>query len=329
MHLSASCTLSGLQGLYSERIACIVTERVAFMLTLIKNMLPAVCEAIGLAVALLFGLLYATNSRAAQGPAKPSTQTTTAPLPAFDVASIKPGKSDMGSTLLFRLDGFTAKGMNLKSLIKEAYGLEDDQIIGAPGWVNTQAYDIEAKVDGADAAALRKLSDDQRKLMFQSLLRERFQLKGHLENKELPILALVIAKNGPKLKEAKPGDTYPDGLKGPDGKPGGHAGMLMWGNGRLTGQGISIASLVKPLTQQLGRTVLDQTGLTGKYDIELRWTTDNTSAPTPGPDSGLVAESSTPSIFTAIQEQLGLKLESHKAPVEVLVIDHVEAPSAN
>ncbi len=306
-----------------------MTERVAFTLAFVKNMLPAVCEVVGLAVALIFGLLYATDSRAAQSPAQSSTQKTATPLPAYDVASIKPGKSDMGTTLLFRLDGFTAKGMNLKSLIKEAYGVENDQILGAPNWLNTETYDIEAKVDGADATALGKLSDDQRKLMFQSFLRERFQLKVHWETKELSILALVVAKNGPKLQEAKPGDTYPDGIKGPDGKAEGHAGMMMWGNGRLTGQGISIAQIVQPLTQQLGRTVLDQTGLTGKYDVELRWTPDNTSTPTAGPDSGIAAESPTPSIFTAIQEQLGLKLESHKAPVEVLVIDHAEMASAN
>jgi len=306
-----------------------VAERVAFMLAFAKNMLPAVCEVVGLAVALIFGLLYATEGHAAQDPAQSSTQKTTAPLPAYDVASIKPGKSDMGTMLMFRLDGFSAKGMNLKSLIREAYGIENDQILGAPGWLTTQTYDIEAKVDGADATALGKLSEEQRKLMFQSFLRERFQLKAHLETKELSILALVIAKNGPKLHEAKPGDTYPDGIKGPDGKPEGHAGMMMWGNGRVTGQGISIAQIVQPLTQQLDRTVLDQTGLTGKYDVELRWTPDNTSASTTGPDTGIAAESPTPSIFTAIQEQLGLKLDSHKAPVEVLVIDHVEAPSAN
>jgi uncharacterized protein (TIGR03435 family) len=299
------------------------------MLAFVKSMLPAVCEVVGLAVALIFGLLYATESQAAQDPAQSSAQKTTTPAPEYDVASIKPGKSDMGSTLLFRLDGFTAKGMDLKSLIREAYGIENDQILGAPSWLSTQTYDIEAKVDGVDAATLGKLSDEQRKVMFQLFLGEHFQLKVHLESKELPILALVIAKNGPKLQEAKPGDTYPDGIKGPDGKPEGHAGMMMWGNGRLTGQGISIAQIVQPLTQQLGRTVLDQTGLTGKYDVELRWTPDNTSTGTTGPDSGLAAESPTPSIFTAIQEQLGLKLESHKAPVKVLVIDHVEAPSAN
>jgi uncharacterized protein (TIGR03435 family) len=301
-----------------------VTKRVALKLGLIGNILPILSGAMALAVPLGFGLVSATQSRA-----QTQAEDNAVKLPAYDVASIKPGKPGMSSTLLFRLDGLTASRMTLKSLIKEAYGIEDDQILGAPSWLNTQTYDIEAKVDGADTPALERLSEDQRKLMFQSFLKERFQLKVHRETKELPILALVIAKNGPKLQEAKPGDTYPDGIKGPDGKPAGHAGMMMWGNGRLTGQGISIASMVPPLTQQLGRTVLDKTGLTGRYDVELRWTPDNTSTPTSGPDSGTAAESPTPSIFTAIQEQLGLKLESRKAPVEVLVIDHVDAPAAN
>ncbi|HET6218193.1 MAG TPA: TIGR03435 family protein [Acidobacteriaceae bacterium] len=301
-----------------------MTEPVAFKLGFIGNILPILSGAIALAMPFGLGLVSAT-----QGRAQIQAEDIAVKLSMYDVASIKPGKSGMGSTLLFRLDGFTAKGMTLKALMREAYGIENDQILGAPNWLNTQTYDIEAKVDGADAAALERLSEDQRKLMFQSFLKDRFQLKVHRETKELPVLALVIAKNGPQLQEAKPGDTYPDGIKGPDGKPAGHAGMMMWGNGRLTGQGISIAAMVPPLTQQLGRTVLDKTGLTGRYDVELRWTPDNTSTPASGPDSGTAAESQTPSIFTAIQEQLGLKLESQKAPVEVLVIDHVAAPAAN
>ncbi len=301
-----------------------MTERVALKLSFIGNTLSILSGAMALAVPLGFGLVSATQSRA-----QTNAEDTAVKVPVYDVASIKPGKPGEGSMLLFRLDGLTANRMTLKALIREAYGIENDQILGAPTWLNTQSYDIEAKVDGADAAALERLSEDQRKLMFQSFLGERFQLKVHRETKELSILALVVAKNGPKLREAKPGDTYPEGIKGPDGKPGGHAGMMMWGNGRLTGQGISIASMVPPLTQQLGRTVLDKTGLTGRYDVELRWTPDDTSTPATGPDSGTAGESPTPSIFTALQEQLGLKLESRKAPVEVLVIDHVEAPAAN
>jgi uncharacterized protein (TIGR03435 family) len=270
-------------------------------------------------LSILSGMLAVTSSAAA-----PQTADLSAHPPSYDVASIKPAKPGDESTLLFRLGAFTVKGMTLKSLIKQAYGIEDDQISGAPKWVGSQTYDIEAKVDGADAATLEKLSEDQSKLMFQSFLRDRFQLKAHWETKELPVLALVVAKGGPKLQQAKPGDTYPDGIKGPDGKPEGHAGMMMWGRGRLTGQGIPIADMVPPLTQELGRIVQDKTGLTGKYDIELRWTTDDAV-----PDSRSASDSPGPSIFTAMQEQLGLKLESQKAPVEVLLIDHVEQPPPN
>jgi uncharacterized protein (TIGR03435 family) len=265
---------------------------------------------------------------AAQVVATPQTANPSAHLPAYDVASIKPGKSGNGSTLLYRLDGFTAAGLPLKFLIKEAYGIEEDQISGAPNWINSEAYDIEAKVDGADAAELERLSEAQRKLMLQSFLGDRFKLKIHWETKQLTVLALVIAKNGPKLQEAKPGDTYPNGIKGPDGKPEGHAGPMMWGRGRLTGQGIEIGSLAPPLTQQLGRIVEDKTGLKSKYDIELRWTDDATASMGP-PDGRPASDSSGPSIFTAIQEQLGLKLDSQRAPVDVLVIDHIERPSAN
>jgi uncharacterized protein (TIGR03435 family) len=264
---------------------------------------------------ILSGVLATVPSGAAAQIANP---------PTYDVASIKPSKASDETTLLFRPGAFSAKGMTLKSLLKEAYGIQDDQISGAPKWVSSQTYDIEAKVDGVDAATLEKLSDDQFKGMFRSFLRDRFQLKVHWETKELPVLALVVAKGGPKLQQAKPGDTYPDGIKGPDGKPAGHAGMLMWGRGRLTGQGIPIGNLVPPLTQELGRIVEDKTGLTGNYDIELRWTTDDAA-----PDSRSASDSPGPSLFTAMQEQLGLKLESQKAPVQVLLIDHVEQPAPN
>lgn len=226
--------------------------------------------------------------------------------------------------LLLQFGRLTAKGVTLRGLIEQAYGIEDDQILGAPKWVDSQNFDIEAKVDNADETTLKNLSPDQYKLMFQSFLKSRFQLKVHWETKDLPVLALVVAKGGSKLKPAKPGDTYPDGIKGPDGKPGGHAGLMRWGRGQLTGQGISIASLVPPMTRITGRIVQDKTGLTGTYDIELRWTEETDSAGGAGsPDSA------GPSIYTAIQEQLGLKFESQKEPVQVLLIDHVDQPSDN
>jgi uncharacterized protein (TIGR03435 family) len=172
--------------------------------------------------------------------------------------------------------------------------------------------------------------------MLQPLLADRFQLKVHTEVRDLPVLTLVIAKGGPKLHEAKPGDTYPNGLKDFNGQGGG-PGMMLMRPGQLTGQGLPLSSLARVLTQQLGSTVQDKTGLTGKYDLTLQWTPDRNGsampgAPEPGlqgPGSGGSTDASGPSIFSAIQEQLGLKLESQKGPVEVLVIDHVETPSEN
>jgi uncharacterized protein (TIGR03435 family) len=258
----------------------------------------------------------------------------TVDLPGFEVASVKPAKTGEGSTILLTADGVTATRVTVKFLIKQAYGLEDDEISGAPGWLDSETYDVVAKVGSSDLAALDKLDEKQRLRMLQPVLAERFQLKVHRAPKEIPVYALVIAKNGPKLHQAKPGDTYADGIKGPDGKPGGRPGMMMWSRGRLIAQGIPIASLLPPLTQQLERTVLDKTGLKGTYDITLQWTPEDDGPIVNGAEGGRqgstsAADSSGASIFTAIQEQLGLKLESQKGQVEGLVIDHVERPSGN
>jgi uncharacterized protein (TIGR03435 family) len=297
-----------------------VTKRVALEPNLRKNLSLILAGAMAAGMPIVFGQVNATP---------------TVDLPGFEVASVKPDKSGFGPTILLTADGLTATKVTVKFLIKQAYGVEDDEISGAPNWLDSDTYDVEAKVSSADLAALDKLDEKQRMRMLQPLLAERFQLKVHQEAKEIPVYALIIAKNGPKLHEAKPGDTYPDGIKGPDGKPGGRPGMMMWGRGRLVAQGIPIANLLPPLTQQLERTVLDKTGLKGTYDITLLWTPEDDRAPmVNGPDggrqgSGPATDFSGASIFTAIQEQLGLKLESRKAPVEVLVIDHIEAPSEN
>jgi uncharacterized protein (TIGR03435 family) len=176
---------------------------------------------------------------------------------------------------------------------------------------------------------LSKLDNNQRSLMLQNLLVERFRLGIHRETRDLPVYVLSIAKNGPKVQEAKSGDTYPDGFKGPDGKPVGHAGPMSWGNGRLIGQGIPLSQVAAALSQQLGRTVQDQTELKGNYDIKLEWTPDEPQRPQPGAGNAVATDSPSTSLFTAIQEQLGLKLESHKAPVDILVIDHAEPPPEN
>ena len=283
---------------------------------------------------MVFGLLNIPQVRAQ------STQTASVPLPSFEVASIKPNRSgELRISIGFQPGRFTTTGTTVKQLIALAYDVRDIQVSGGPSWIDSERYDIEAKEPDSVVEELPKLPSDQRgeqlHLLVQSLLADRFKLKLRHESKELPVYALVIAKNGPKLQESKPGDTYPNGMKGPDGR--GQAGMMRTGPGELTGQGLPTESLARLLSQQLGRTVLDQTGLKGNYDFTLKWTPDQSSAAVPvGPDAGKTGadtapspESSGPSIFAAIQEQLGLKLESRKGPVDNLVIDHVERPSEN
>jgi uncharacterized protein (TIGR03435 family) len=285
----------------------------------------------------VFGLLNTTLSRAQSQP-----QSTVDSKFVYEVASIKPNKPEgdaVRTRMMITPDSLSATGGTLQMLIESAYGIQDHQISGAPDWLQSERFDIEAKMDSAVADEIRKLDPDQRMAarqhMLQALLADRFKLTIHRETKELPVYALVVAKNGPKLQEAKPDATYPNGIKGPDGV--GRAGMMRMGMGELTAQGVPLANLLGSLSRQLGRKVVDKTGLTGKYDFMLHWTPDESQGPmfkgTDGGPQGSNAaappESSGPSIFTAIQEQLGLKLESQKGPVEMIVIDHVEKPSQN
>jgi len=169
--------------------------------------------------------------------------------------------------------------------------------------------------------------------MLQALLADRFKLTLHLENKDLQQYSLVVTQNRPKLQQSKPNDTYPNGLKGPDGLGGPGMMTMDIGNGRLTGQGLSMSTLADLLSRQLGSTVLDKTGLTGNYDFTLQWTPDANELAVVkarlGTDGLPPVEASGPTIFTALQEQLGLELKSQTGPVGILVIDHVETPPEN
>jgi uncharacterized protein (TIGR03435 family) len=252
----------------------------------------------------------------------PVTPAVAAP-PVFEVATVKLNKSgDSGSHSSLDNGRFTAKNTLLKSLIQyQAYRIPEAQVLGGPKWLNAERFDIEARIDSSVADQLRTLSRDQRKLqtqaMFQQLLADRFKLAVHWETRELPVYALVVAKNGPNLHRSKESD-----------------GSSHTSNGQFAGQGVTLGEIADTLTQELskelGRVILDKTGIDGRYDITLKWTPETgatamnsgTEGSAPPPDSGA-------SIFTAIQEQLGLKLESTKGPVQVLIIDHVEMPSEN
>ena len=292
----------------------------------------------GLLLALAGAMAVISPSALGQGSVPPGgtaqlvAGTTDVKVPAFDVVSVKQDKSVSGMIrVMTKPDGYSATNISLKMLLQAAYGIREDLISGAPSWADSARYDIDAKVAGPDVDTLKKLSPEQRRSMLQPMLEERFKLVVHKETKQLPVYDLVVAKGGSKLKEATPGDTYANGIKGPDGVARG--GMMRVGPGQLAAQGVPISSMVNMLSQQLHHTVIDKTGLTGKYDLELNWTPDPGSEPMfKGADSSQhdpAPDSSGPSIFTAIQEQLGLKLQSAKGPVETLVIDHVEMPSEN
>jgi len=212
----------------------------------------------------------------------------------------------------------------LKNLIQyQAYGIPEPRILGGPKWLTSERFDIEAKADSSTVDQLRTLGREQRKLqtqaMFQQLLADRFKLTVHWETRELPVYALVVAKNGPGRHESKESDG---------------SSNTSTSSGQFTARGISMVEMALTLTQELsrelGRVVIDKTGIAGRYDVTLKWTPDTGTAPVNSGTEGIASSpDSGPSIFTAIQEQLGLKLESAKGPVQVLVIDHVEMPSSN
>lgn len=275
---------------------------------------------------------------AGQSPARSQAGDAAATASAlrFEVASIKPNKSgSMMVSVHLTADGVVISGLPLHMLIREAFGVSNDRLIGEPNWVNSQRYDIDAKVDAADAPKFESLRPQQQWVLMLPLLQERFGLKFHHETKDVTVYALVVAKGGPKLKEARPGDTYPNGLKGPDGA--GPTGVMRMGPGQMTDQAMPIANLVRQLSLLLGSTVIDKTNLTGKYDFTLEWSPDEEVGPMirppgggPPPGGGATSsDSSGPSLFTALQEQLGLKLEARKEPVDAIVIDHIEQPSPN
>lgn len=325
--------ISGVTGAdLKKRIVLIMTGGVLRRLDFRRKLLLGAAGFAGLFVPVLSGLTHAAQNRT-------EAQTETPNLKAFvyEVASIKPNKSGDNKVMMMHTpDGLSANGANVMMLIMSAYRVNPYQITGAPSWLTSERYDIEAKMDIATADELR---EDHRiaatQHMLQVLLADRFKLKVHQETKELPIYVLVVAKNGAKLEEAKPGDTYANGIKGPDGKSG--AGMMFGRREGVTAQGVPIANLVRRLSLLLGRSVVDKTGLSGKYDFTLKWTPDEIrtslskgpESGEPGPASAAFPDSSGPSLFTALEEQLGLKLESQKGPVEIVVIDHVERPSEN
>lgn len=293
-------------------------------------------------VAFAFGLAHGTA-----GHAQSESTATYPPGYEFDVATIYPSQdARLGGVVGFLSeDSYRARNMTMRFIIRNAYDLwggREEMVLGGPKWLDTDGYYITAKMDATVADKLKKLSPDQRKLtqdkMVQALLADRFKLAIHREARQFPVYELTIAKAGLKLHEAKPGDTYEHALQGGPGKAGdiiGTIGAEPAGNTMtIYGFGVSMSALAHNLSTKAGQIVQDKTGLTGSYDFTLKYWLNLIrvgSDGTPDPQSAAAASEPAggPSLFTAIQQQLGLKLESTKGPVDVVVIDHVERPSGN
>lgn len=231
-------------------------------------------------------------------------------LPVYDAVVIKPNTSGSGSSRLdSNTDLYNATNVSLKTLLQDAYNVKPDMITGVPKAMESAHFDMQAKVIEPDLDVLKKLDGDQRRAMRRAILLDRFQLQVHTEVKTLPVYEMSVAKEGPKFKVST---STGNGSST-------HTHNIPHGT-ELNARNVTMASFAATLYSEVHRTVLDKTGLTGKYDIDMKWSPDDAS--TPDPDAG-------PSVYTALQEQLGLKLQSAKGPVEILVVDHVEMPSAN
>jgi len=253
----------------------------------------------------------------------------------FDVVSIRPADPEPSGRkrligFRFTDDGFETTNQSLMMTLlfqyQPEFQLDSNRIVGGPDWVRTLRWDIRAKVADSDIAEWGKLSHDsseqakeRRRATVEVMLAERFKLRTHIETAEGTVYRLVVAKGGPKLKTST-SDVPPQMKWG------------MGGMGHLSVERAEIAAMVPFFAQELGHPVIDKTGITGKYDVTLDWTPTQAAAGAPNGDAGQAStpgDVSAPSLFTAVQEQLGLKLEAQKGPVEHLVIDAAEKPSVD
>ena len=273
--------------------------------------------AFALAASLLAPCLFAQQ---------PQTTAATATPPTYDVVSIHENKSGSnGMSVRGGGASFVATNINLTTLLMNAYGIRSDLMSGLPGWANSTHFDINAKISDPDIAALKNLSREQRQAMMVTFLQDRFHLRAHIETKTLPVYDLVIAKGGPKLKENTALPSQPPDAPGSDKAPANmKPGSMMISNSQMTAVGIPTSNLAANLAFRVQRNVIDKTGLTGKYDFTLKWRPTELEG-----KADASADDNAPDLFTALQEQLGLKLESSKGPVDTLVIDHIEMPTEN
>jgi bla regulator protein blaR1 len=300
----------------SRRVRSIMTLRLE-TLSLSRKLLLSAAGFAAVAVPIMIGSLHTMRLRA-------QAHDAPADSPKLEVATIKPvaARDKDAMSMLFSDDGVSLRSVAVAWIVQQAFSpqptmyVEDDRILGLPSWTKSERYDVQAKVDDEEVPKWKALSPSERRLALQPLLVTRFNLQFHHETRERPTYSLVVAKSGPKLHQAPPNGTYPNEIKRPDGTGSGDESTVT--PGKIVLHGSSVSGLASILSSQgLSHAVVDKTGLTGMYDITLRWSPDDIGS----------SDASLPSLFTALQEQLGLKLEYEKNPVDIIVIDHIGKPS--
>jgi len=323
-----------------KRMERIMRSHVGETLNIWRKLFLAIIGVVALAVPMVLGLLIGTQSRA-----ESQTRDSAATAPAYEVPSItlnkagtvalKTGNGIISQRLSIFPGTFTAENISMWELIRLAYRVEDYQVSGAPDWFSSELYDVDAKAEKSAIDEMQNLGNDQRELenrrMLQTLLKDHFKLTLRQVTKDLPVYSLFVADAG-KLHEAQ-GDCAP----GPTTlvldsgmPPCGSLRVFPW-VGRMDGLKVPMTQLVVNLSGFTKRMVLDNTNLVGKYDISLTWFPGQNEFP-PRPaylPPNYQPDPNSPPLLTAIQQQLGLKLESQTGPVPLLVIDHVEMPAEN
>jgi uncharacterized protein (TIGR03435 family) len=243
-------------------------------------------------------------------------------VPSYDISTVKPHDANDGNVSVnarpanLRISNMTAQG-----LIAMAWDVRPWLVSGLPPWGKSERFDVDAKVSEPDMVALRALSDEDRRLMIQNLLKERFHLLLRAETRTLPVYELsVMPDEGSKLKASA---ALPPAEPG---QPAPHRSRRMSQNdGRLTGTGVTVRDLADHLGNEMERYVVDKTGLPGDYDFTLKWMPEDGSKPA---DAGVAGEPAPP-LATAVREQLGLRLTPAKGPVPTIIVDHIEPPTDN
>jgi uncharacterized protein (TIGR03435 family) len=267
-------------------------------------------------------LLPAAGAAVAQSP-PPNSQ--------FEVVSVKPNAGNGQQNLRVSPGRVAVTNVPLRTLIQFAYQVQPRELVDAPDWITTERFDITATADPNS-------SIEQMRVMLRGLLEDRFKMKVHKEKRDLPIYALTLARRdgqlGPKLHESAVdcganGRQPLSATQDPATQDPSKRCLIvpLFNVGRFQGRGLHMENVASALNNVVDRTIVDKTGLTGPYEFELSWAPDSLQPTAAGPTSAPRADIGGPSLFTALQEQLGLKLEPQRGPIEILVLDHVERPT--